>query len=68
MGGSVVRHKPNSMDALQNCLEAYHIFRDVGWVDFFQNIEGSDEAVSIEFSKKLNNNQTRVTGMQVEVA
>ena len=58
MGGVAVGNEPNSMDALQNFLEAYHIFREAGWVEFFQKLEGSDEVVTIEFAQKLNNNKT----------
>ena len=50
MGGVVVRNELDSMDALQNFHEAYHIFREAGWVEFFQTLEGSDKAVAIEFS------------------
>ena len=67
MGRETVRHEPNSMDALQNCPEAYHIFIDAGWIEYFQKLEGSDEAVAIEFAQNLNNNQTQVRGMQLEV-
>ena len=58
MGQADVRHDLDSMDALQNCPEAYHIFRDVGWIEFFQKLKGSDEAVAIEFAQNLKNNQT----------
>ena len=67
MDGTTIRHEPDSMDALHNCPEAYHIFRDAGWVEFFQNIKGSNEVAIIEFDQNLNNNQTRVRGIQVVV-
>ena len=63
MGGTMIKHELDSMEALQNCLEAYHIFRDARWIEYFQKLEGSDEVMEIEFSQNLNNNQTRVRGM-----
>ena len=50
MGGEAAKHEPNSMDALQNFPKSYHIFREAGWVEFFQKLKGSEEAVEIEFS------------------
>lgn len=67
MGGAVARHEPYSMDALLNFPESYQIFRDFKWIEYFQKVEGLDEVVEIEFSQKLNNNQTWVRGLQFEL-
>ena len=58
MGVVAVRHEPDSIDALQNFPEAYHIFRDIGWIEYFQKLECLDEVVAIKFAQNLNNNQT----------
>ena len=55
MGGAVVRHKLDSMDALQNYPESYRVFRYIGWIEYFHKLEGSDEAIAIEFAQNLNN-------------
>lgn len=67
MGGVAVIHEPDSMGTLKNCLESYQVFRDAGWIEYFQKLVGLDEAAAIEFAQNLNNHQTRVRGLQIEV-
>ena len=67
MREATVRQKLDSIDALQNYPEAYQVFRNTRWIEYFQKLEGLDEAVAIEFAQNLNNNQTQVRGLQIEV-
>ena len=58
IGGATVIHELESIEALQNCLEAYQVFRDAGWLEYFQRLEGSDEAIEIKLAKNLNDHET----------
>lgn len=67
MGGAAIRHEPGSIEALENCLEACQFFKDAGWFEFFQRLEGSDRGISMEFAKNLERNQVEVRGLKLEV-
>ena len=55
------------MEALKNCPKDYQVFRDARWIEYFQKLEGSDEAIAIEFAQNLNDHQTHVRGLQIQV-
>jgi len=58
MGGTTARHEKNSTEALENCVEACQIFREVAWLEFFKLLRGLDESVALEFSQNLTRDQT----------
>lgn len=67
MGGEVVRHEPNSIKTLEKFPEAYEIFREAGWINFFEQLRGSIESVSFEFSRNLNRNLTEVKCLRLDI-
>ena len=56
---------PDSIEALQNCPEAYQIFRDVGWLEYFQKLTGSNKEIVMEFARNLNKYHTKVRGLHI---
>jgi len=52
---------------LDNCLEACQIFKDIGWFEFGQRLEGLDGGVAMEFARNLERNQMEVKGLKLEV-
>lgn len=67
MGGEIIRHAPGSTEALEGCPKACQIFKDAGWFESFQMLEGLEGSVSMEFAKNLERNQTEVRGLKLEV-
>ena len=62
-----MRHEPDSIESLPSCPEEYKIFRDVGWLEYFQRFKGSDETIAMEFARNLNDHQTQVRGLRIKV-
>jgi hypothetical protein len=56
MGGFAVRHEPVTLDTLRWHPEVYIIFEDVGWVAYFERLDGFDSDISVEFAQKFNRN------------
>lgn len=52
---------------MEKYTKACQIFKDVGWFEFFQRLEGLDGAISMEFAKNLKRNQLEVRGLRLEV-
>lgn len=52
---------------MENGPKACQIFKDAGWFEFFQRLEGSDEEISMEFVKNLERNQMEARGLKMEV-
>ena len=52
---------------MENYQKAYQIFKDAGWFEFFQRLEGSNKVIAMEFANNLKRNQTKVRGLQLEV-
>jgi len=67
MGGVTVRYEANSTEGLDNFPEACQIFKEVGWLKFLEQLRGSDESISLEFSLNLSRNQTEVRGLKLEI-
>jgi hypothetical protein len=49
MGGSVIRYEPATTALLELYLEAYQIFLQVGWLSYFQRLQGYDQQQVLQF-------------------
>lgn len=67
MGGATIRHEPTSTEAWEKILKAHQLFREAIWIEFFEQLSGSDENVSLELARNENRSQTKVKGLRLEV-
>jgi len=56
MGREMIWHKPGTIEALEGCPEACQVFKDAGWFEFFQKLEGPNNVVAMEFMKNQEGN------------
>lgn len=68
MGGEVVRHEPSNVFMLRRNPEALEIFRTVGWLQYFERLQGHDNYVSLDFAKNLEGNHLEVRGVPIEIS
>ena len=64
MGGRTVRSEPHKMtvsDAARKILE------NAGWLNYFNRLQESNEAVVLEFLQNLQENHSIVGGKRIEV-
>lgn len=67
MGGNVVRNEPSSTALLELHLEAYQIFLQAGWVDYFQRLQEFDSQQVLEFARNLKEGYSIVQGVKIPV-
>jgi len=53
MGGNPLRHEPGSTALLELYQEAYQIFLQAGWVDYFRRLLDFDSQQVLEFACNL---------------
>ena len=67
MGGHAVRNEPGSMPLLELYPEAYQIFLQAGWIDYFRRLQEFDSQQVLEFSLNLNEDHFIVRGVRIPV-
>jgi len=53
MGGNMITHEPGSTALLELYPEAYQIFLQVGWVDYFRRLPDFNTQQVLEFACNL---------------
>jgi hypothetical protein len=53
MGGEPVRHEPSNVFMLQQSPEVLEAFRTIGWLQYFERLQGYNNSISLEFSMNL---------------
>ena len=51
--GIPARHEPPNMQELRRNAEVFAIFEAMGWIEFFQCLNGSHHETTLEFSLDL---------------
>jgi len=67
MGGNAIRNEPGSMALLELYPEAYQIFLQAGWVDYFRRLQEFDSQQVLEFALTLNEDHSIVRGVRISV-
>ena len=44
-----IRYEPSNLDALSANIEVYEIFREVGWIGYFQQLNRFHEETTLPF-------------------
>ena len=67
MGGLAVWHEPENIVSIRNNTEVWQVFFDVGWDIYFDRLQGFDGGITMEFALNLEENHSRVRGLEVPV-
>ena len=66
--GPPVRYEPNNLDALRANMEVFAIFQEVGWIEYFQRLNGFHEETTFQFAMNLTQEHSEVRGLRIDVA
>ena len=64
MGGKTIRREPHKLIAFDVARE---ILKNAGWLNYFNRLQESNEAVALKFLQNLQENHSIVGGKQIEV-
>lgn len=67
MGGKLITHEPTTTTVLEIFLEAYQIFLQAGWIDYFRRLPKFDLQQVLEFTCNLREGFSIVQGVQIPV-
>ena len=67
MGGNLITHEPATTALLELYPEAYQIFLQVGWLDYFRRLPDFDPQQVLEFACNLTEGFSVVQGVQIPV-
>ena len=51
--GPLVRYEPKNLDTLRENREVFAIFQEVGWIEYFQRLNGFHVETSFQFAMNL---------------
>ena len=60
MGGVAVRHEPSNISLLRQNPVAMEIFQIVGWLQYFERLQGHDDYAALDFTRNLEGNHSKV--------
>jgi hypothetical protein len=67
MGGPVIQHEPTMIALLELYPEVYQIFLQVGWLGYFQRLQGFDQQQVLQFAQNIQEVHSIVQGVQIRV-
>ena len=66
--GAPFRYEPNNLDALSANKEFFSIFWEVGWIEYFQRLNGFHEETKFQFAMNLIGEHSEITGLRIDVS
>jgi hypothetical protein len=67
MGGSAIRNEPATTALLEQYPEAYQIFEQAGWLNYFRRLQWYNEQQVLEFALNLQEHHSVVNGVRISV-
>jgi hypothetical protein len=67
MGGSAIRNEPATTALLEQYPEAYQIFEQAGWLNYFRRLQGYNEQQVLQFALNLREHHSVVNGVRISV-
>jgi hypothetical protein len=67
MGGSAIRNEPTTTALLEQYPEAYQIFEQVGWLNYFCQLQQYNEQQVLQFALNLQEHHSVVNGVRISV-
>ena len=66
--GPSIRYEPKNLDTMCENREFFSIFREVGWIEYFQRLNGFHEETTFQFSMNLNGDHLEIIGLRIDVS
>ena len=66
--GLPTRHEPLNTQELRNNPAVFAIFQAVGWIEFFERLDGFNREAALQFSLHLKDTHSEVWGLWIEVS
>ena len=66
--GAPVRYEPNNLDALSAKKEVFSIFWEVGWIKYFQRLNGFHEEIKFQLALNLIGEHSEIRGLRIDVS
>jgi hypothetical protein len=67
MGGSAIRNEPATTALLEQYPEAYQIFEQAGWLNYFRRLQWYNEQQVLQFALNLREHHSVVNGVRISV-
>jgi hypothetical protein len=67
MGGSAIRNEPATTALLEQYPEAYQIFEQAGWLNYFRRLQWYNEQQVLQFALNLQEHHSVVNGVRISV-
>jgi hypothetical protein len=67
MGGSAIRNEPATTTLLEQYPEAYQIFEQAGWLNYFRRLQWYNEQQVLQFALNLREHHSVVNGVRISV-
>ena len=58
--GPSVKFEPNNLDAIHANREVFSIFREAGWIQYFQRLNGFHEETTFQFTMNLTGEHSEI--------
>ena len=68
MGGVAVRHEPSNVSLLRQNPATMEIFQTAGLLQYFEQLQGHDDYVALDFTRNLEGNHSEVRGIPIKVS
>ena len=65
MGGEHVRHEPSNVSMLQQNPKVLEDFRVIGWLQYFEKLQGYNNSVALDFAMNLEGDRSVVRGVPI---
>ena len=66
--GPPIGYEPSNLDALSVNRVVEDIFQKVGWIGYFQRLNGFHEETTFQFSMNMNGEYSVITGLRVDAS
>jgi hypothetical protein len=67
MGGGLNKLEPTETNLICGNPSMLQIFEQAGWMAFFSQLQGYNDAIALEFSQQFHSNTTTIQGLIMEV-
>ena len=66
MGGEHVCHEPSNVSMLRQNLEALEVFRAIAWLQYFEELQGYNSFVALDFAMNWEGDRSMVRGVPID--
>ena len=64
--GPPIRYEPSNLGPLYANIEVFAIFREAGWIGYFQIFNGFHEETTLQFSMNFTGEYSEIIGLRID--